>query len=313
MRPDLPALPPRPTDAHKGSMGRVVLVVGSRGMAGAAVLAVEAAMRGGSGYAVACIPGAIGPDMTAAVPSAIQSLCGDSSCEFFKEADASVVLAELSKAQSLVIGPGLGRAAETGTFLRALLVGVSRDFPDLPVVFDADGLYHLNNALGDALPLCGARAISDGASGCESLLTTGIPVITPHPGEAAFLLGGGFTVDHVQANRATTVQQLADSVGAIALLKGAGTLVAAPSHASLPIWKNETGNPGMATAGSGDVLSGLIGALLARGMLAFDATKVAAYLHGRAGDLAAAALGQDGMIASDLIHYLPQAFQEFAP
>jgi hydroxyethylthiazole kinase-like uncharacterized protein yjeF len=311
MSHDLPPLPPRPFDAHKGSMGRVVFVVGSRGMAGAAALAVEASLRAGVGYAVACIPGSIGPDLTAAVPSALQCLCGDAKTDFFHPSHAAQVAAELPQAQSLVIGPGLGRADATGEFFRALLMAVGRDYPDLPVVFDADGLYHLRLQVGEALPLCGARpALSNDGQKAKDPLVAGIPIITPHPGEAAFLLGGENSAASVQANRQFIAQELADAVGAIALLKGAGTWVAAPTHSGILPWQNQTGNAGMATAGSGDVLSGLLGALIARGMHALDATKLAAHLHGRAGDLAAAALGQDSLIASDLISYLPPAIQE---
>jgi len=283
--PPLPPIPSRPAEAHKGTMGRVLLVAGSRGMAGAAALAAEAALRGGAGYAVVACPGSIAPEMTAAVPGALLRLCGESTRETLLAEDGPALAEEMTKAQSLVLGPGLGMEESTG---RLVLDLVCRADLPLPMVLDADGLNHL--ACAEAAP-----RLPDSA------------ILTPHPGEAAKLLGLD-SAARVQEDRDAALAHLVEKFGAVVLLKGKDTLVGAPS---LPPWTNRTGNPGMATAGSGDVLSGLLGALLARGLSPWDAARLAAHLHGQAGDACAARLGRESMLASDILEDLPRAILDF--
>jgi NAD(P)H-hydrate epimerase len=179
------------------------------------------------------------------------------------------------------LGPGIGIDPSTARLVGDLLARCST-----PMVVDADGL----NALAPlAAPLAGPSAAGD-------------RVLTPHPGEAARLLGG--SVAAVQADRLAAARRLARAAGAIVVLKGHRTLTAHPDGRAAV---NASGNPGMATAGVGDVLTGVVGACLARGMSGWDAARLAVFVHGDAGDRAAAAHGEDGMIASDLVDELPAA------
>jgi len=281
---ELPPLPPRPPDAHKGAMGRVLLVAGSRGMAGAAALAAEAALRGGAGYAVICCPGAITSELTAAVPGALLHPCGDAARAALAPEDLPAMLAEARRAQALVAGPGIGAAAGAEQWLPQLL----RARGAIGAVVDADGL--------NALARSGDWATAD----------AGV-ILTPHPGEAARLLGWTEGAARVQADRPAALSALLERSAATVVLKGGGTLVGARGGS---IWRNPTGNPGLATAGTGDVLAGLIGALLARGLAPLDAARLGVWLHGRAADLLAARIGEDALIASDLAWALGAALLE---
>lgn len=283
---DLPPLPPRPLDAHKGAMGRVVLIAGSRGMAGAAALAVEAVLRGGAGYALLACPASITPDLTAAQPAALLAPCGDAGRGALNAADLPALLAASAQADALVIGPGLGADAALEQWLPHFV----RARAAVPMVLDADAL--------NGLARLGAAALA-------ALPATAI--LTPHPGEAARLLGWTEGAARVQADRETALAALSAATPAVVLLKGAGTLVGQRGRAP---WRNPAGNPGLATAGAGDVLSGLLGALLARGMTAWDAARLGAWLHARAGDLLAAEIGEDALISSDLARAFGAAFRE---
>lgn len=263
-------------------MGRALLVCGSRGMAGAAVLAAKAALRGGAGYAVLAAPGGISAELTAACPSAVLCLCGDRERERLRAADAALIEPEIVRAGALAIGPGLGADPDTGALVAELLTRGAA-----PWVVDAD-----------ALRWC-PPAAADAPAGPPRL------ILTPHPGEAARLLGWEGSA-RVQADRGAALAALVARFGCVVLLKGAGTLVGAPDR---PPWTNPSGNPGMATAGSGDVLTGLIAALLARGLEPWDAARLGAYLHGKAGDLAARELGEESLMATDLLRFLPDAIR----
>lgn len=261
-------------------MGRVLLVAGSRGMAGAAAMAAEAGLRSGAGYVYLAAPGGIAAELTAAVPSAVLKLCGDSSRETLQESDQ----VDTSVANSLVIGPGLGEDASTLALVDQLVTTTA-----VPTLIDADALHQ-------HLP----------TPSREHSFSTEQWVLTPHPGEAARLLGLAGSAD-VEADRPAALGALVDKYGCTVLLKGADTLIGAPGTEQV---SNTSGNPGMATAGSGDVLSGCIGALMARGLAPFEATRLGAWLHGRAGDLAAMELGQESLIATDLLKFLPRAILE---
>lgn len=262
-------------------MGRLVLIAGSRGMAGAAALSAEASLRSGAGYAVLVSPSSISAELTAAIPSAVLKLAGNPECGHLKLNHQSLALEESSKANAIALGPGLGQDPETFAFVLSMLPLFS-----IPCVIDADGL----NALATS----------------PFVLSSNF-VLTPHPGEAARLLGLKSAME-VQSNRERVLSDLVDKFQATVLLKGEGTLVGSPGK---EVWKNETGNPGMATAGSGDVLTGILGALLARGMEAWEATRLSAHLHGLAGDFAAYELGEESLIASDILKSLPRAIQEY--
>jgi NAD(P)H-hydrate epimerase len=252
---EVPRLPPRRPDSHKGTFGTVGIVAGSDGMLGAAILAARGALRGGAGLVRAYLPAALRAPFTVAVPAATTA---------FRSVDATAGV------DALVVGPGLGATAGTRRLLRGILARAG-----CPVVLDADAL----NVLA---PL---RAPLRVRGGC---------VVTPHPGEAARLLGT--TVAAVQADRAAAARLLATRTGQVAVLKGAATLVTDGVRGFV----NDTGNPGLATGGSGDVLAGLLGALLAQGLAPFDAACLAVHAHGAAGDLVAQRLSQPGLTAEDL-------------
>jgi NAD(P)H-hydrate epimerase len=255
----LPGLPPRPRDAHKGTFGTVLVVAGSHDMLGAAILCATAALRGGAGLVQVAVPAALQPFVAAAQPCA--TTCART---------PGALRAAVAHAQAIVVGPGLGATQATRALVRAILRAST-----VPVVLDADAL----NVLAPLRAPLGGRA---------PLL------LTPHPGEAARLLGGSAAA--VQADRRAALQALCDRSGAVVVLKGAGTLVGDGRRC----YRNRTGNPGLATGGSGDVLAGLLGALLAQGLSPFDAACLAAHVHGLAGDRVARTRSQRGMIAADL-------------
>ncbi len=278
----LPALPSRPDETDKSRMGRLVVVAGAHGMAGAAVLCASAALRSGVGYVDVVCPGAITADLAAAVPSALTHPCGDAAKPRIDGDDLPVITAALSRASAVVVGPGVGDAAHE--WLGGLLDVRRR----IPLLLDADAL----NGLSRRPELL-------------SRLDDSV-VLTPHEGEAARLLGT--ERETVHADRARAVESLVRRTGGVVVLKGARTLVGAPGGRS---WQSPTGNAGLAKAGSGDVLSGLVGGLLARGMDPFDAAVAGVWIHGRAADVLAAANDVDTYIPSDLATAFASAFTDY--
>ncbi|MDR1796581.1 MAG: NAD(P)H-hydrate dehydratase [Clostridiales Family XIII bacterium] len=273
----------RRSDAHKGDFGRVLIVAGSPGMAGAAVLCARAALRAGSGLVTVSIDEALWPIVQTAVPEAMCTGRGSG--------------LDLAAYDAAAVGPGLG----TGEAARALVARVLATCGGKPLVLDADALNIL--AASDEVPLPGAGA-----------------VLTPHPGEAARLLAGAGgpdgpwrTAADVQKDRLGALAALQGKYGAATVvLKGAGTLVAseASGTAAPEARVNTTGNPGMATGGSGDVLTGVIASLLGQGFAPGEAAAAGVYLHGLAGDLAAAELGEAGVTAGDIALYIAYAMVE---
>lgn len=261
----------RPRFAHKGTMGHALLVAGSRGMAGAAILASRAALRGGVGKLTLHTPYACLDIIQSSVPEVVVQM----------DVDSDIVSSafDATNYQSVGIGPGLGRSRYTGAALHEYLLQQTG-----PMVIDADAL----NLLAD-----NKEWLSD------------IPpesILTPHPRELDRLAGNSQT-SYERMNRA---RNLAITYGVFVVVKGHYSQICTPSG---DVYFNPTGNPGMATAGSGDVLTGLLTSLLAQGYLPAEAVQLGVYLHGLAGDLAAADLGEESLIASDLINYLPSAFQ----
>jgi NAD(P)H-hydrate epimerase len=279
----VPALPPRAAGANKGDYGRVLAVAGSRGMSGAAVLCAGAALRGGAGLVRLALPESVLPIVAAANPCYMTvPLPEDRDGRLSARALAPLVEAA-PWATAIALGPGLGQSAD----VTAVVLGVLGQ-TTVPLVVDADGL----NAVAPHLDVLSAR--------------TAPTVLTPHPGEFARLLG--CTTADVQAQRQEAAVAFATSRRVVVALKGHGTVVTDGRR----VFVNTTGNPGMATGGTGDVLTGLICALLAQGLEAFTAAQVGVYLHGLAGDLARDDLGEAGLIASDLLGYLPRAFKAHA-
>ncbi|NMO14409.1 NAD(P)H-hydrate dehydratase [Pyxidicoccus fallax] len=264
-------LPARRADSHKGTYGHVLAVAGSRGKTGAAALVAKSALRSGAGLVTVAARG----DALDLIQSHSAEIMGtplDGTGPLGMR-DLDALLAAAEGKDALVMGPGIPRGPETGALIGELLSRV-----ELPAVLDADAL----NAVADDLSVL-RRA-------------KGPVVLTPHPGEMARLTGK--STKEVQAKRLELVKQLAAGVGVTVVLKGDRTLTAHPDGR---VFINTTGNAGMATGGSGDVLSGLCGAFLAQGFPMPDAVWTAVYAHGLAGDLAAAKRGQLGLIAGDLV------------
>lgn len=293
MRPpnEVPRLRPRPRDAHKGQMGRLLIVGGSTGLTGAVALASEAALRSGVGLVTAAVPASLNAilevklteAMTLAVPDRERAGC-------FDALGAGVLHTALERADALVLGPGLGRAAETTRFVTDLLARLTK-----PFVIDADALWHLGVILGEG-------PIQEGGAARSPSLTDA--VATPHAGEARLLFeAAGLPAEPAIAGARAFLRRF----GGTWILKGAPTEVLDANRQ----FQNPSGNPGMATGGSGDVLAGMVGAFLARGDSPWDAAVRAVWLHGRAGDLAASELGEESLIASDLVRFLPRALREF--
>ncbi|HGY92303.1 MAG TPA: NAD(P)H-hydrate dehydratase [Planctomycetes bacterium] len=281
---DLPPpcrLPPRPLAAHKGSFGKVVLLAGSRRYAGAAALAAAGAGRGGAGLVVVGTPSSAVPIVRHGAPSRIvRSLPEDSEG---RVAFPALRLLRSLEANALVVGPGLDQSDG----LTALLARWLPERPE-PAVLDADAL---NLAARD-------RRILEHPSDA-------LRVLTPHPGEAARLLG--MTTEDVQSDRPAAARALASSTGAVVVLKGHRTVVD-DGHRR---WTNVTGNPGMATGGMGDILAGLIGALLLQGIPdAVEAVRLAVHVHGRAADLARDRVGETALLPEDVLTHLPHALLE---
>ena len=262
---ELPRLPPRRADSHKGDYGRALIVAGSRGFCGAAVLCGNAALRGGAGL------------VTVACPIEVQdTVAAGNPC--YMTAALPERAAELPPADVVAIGPGLGQSHRTTRLVRGLIAEMA-----VPLVIDAD-------ALGAVVP---------------GELSRPVPaILTPHSGEFARMTDK--TMDEVQSHRESLAVAYAEVNGVVLLLKGSGTIVTDGSR----VYTNTTGNPGMATGGCGDVLTGLIAALLAQKLAPFDAAVLGAWIHGRAGDLAAARFGEVSLTALDLLDYLPDAILE---
>lgn len=279
----LPPLPARPDDSHKGTFGKALIIAGSRGMSGAACLAGLGALRGGAGLVTVAVPEGILPIVASIEPSYLTyPLAEDKRGRISRQAVAEL-LALADKSTAVACGPGCGTSVEFRDVVRSLYTTVQR-----PLVVDADGLNALAQLPGDFLkpPAAAAR------------------ILTPHPGEFARLLKSDIAA--VQQDREGLAVEFARRHGVIVLLKGHATVITDGQRVAI----NTTGNSGMATGGTGDVLTGLITALLAQGLPAFDAAQLGAHLHGAAGDLAAAALTRPGLIASDLPMFLPQAWEQ---
>ena len=265
---------PRTADSHKGDFGRVTVVAGSVGKTGAAFLAGMGALRSGAGLVTIATPGSCQPIVASMSPEVMT--------EPLPEADGSVSAQGIERALQLshdviACGPGLGRTREASSFVRALV-----DRATVPLVLDADALTLLAEEPGKVL----GRDDRD-------------VIITPHPGEMARLTG--MTVEEVQGNRLQIAADFATTHRLYVVLKGHRTVIATPTGR---VFINPTGNPGMATAGTGDVLTGMIAAWLAQLLDAEAACRISVFLHGAAGDLAEAACGQIAMTSVDLLDRL---------
>lgn len=275
----IPKLPARRPDAHKGDFGRVLIVGGSVGMVGAPALAANAALRGGAGLVKIACPDC-SQQTTASLAPCATSVPLPSTADGMMTARALGPLRTLADEHDiLAIGPGVGQGPGVRKVVAALVA-----HPDRPKVVDADGLNNL------------------ASSGTWWRDTDSPIVLTPHPGEMRRLMDGAGLDGDLKDRQARAIA-LAGLTGAIVALKGAGTVVTDGQR----VFVNRTGNAGMATAGAGDVLTGLIAALIGQKMSPFDAAVLGVHWHGLAGDLAAEETGQVSLTATDLIDFLPEA------
>ncbi len=282
----LPPPPARPSDGHKGTFGRVLIIGGSRGMSGAPSLAGLGALRGGAGLVYVAVPSEIVPIVAAIEPSYLTiPLASDAEHGGVSASGLAGLRQACVGKDAIALGPGLGTSHDAVTIVTTLYAELPQ-----PMVVDADAL----NVLAAKQPGC------FGATG--RLQSIGRRILTPHPGEFARLLGTD--IARVQSLRTELAAEFAAAHNVIVLLKGPQTIVTDGDRVAI----NRTGNSGMATGGTGDVLTGLITALLGQGLSPFEAAQLGAHLHGLAGDLAAAELSQPGLIASDLPKYLASAW-----
>lgn len=266
--------PIRRRESHKGDYGKVLLLCGSEGLTGAARLAAKAALRTGSGLVYLGVPEKIYTIIAAGAGSEIVFPLPCDSAGRLCMASLPVIEQRLDGMDAMLLGPGLGRSDELTQLVQELL-GLCR----VPLVLDADGI----NAVAGHI---------DSLRGCACPV-----ILTPHDGEFA-RMGG----DLKAGDRTCCAMQMARRTQAILLLKGSRTVITD----GLNTYVNHTGNPGMATGGSGDVLAGMIVSLLGQHIMPLEAAAAAAYLHGAAGDLAAKALGEYGMVPEDLLLQIPR-------
>ncbi|TWU27834.1 NAD(P)H-hydrate dehydratase [Bythopirellula polymerisocia] len=278
----LPVLPAREDESHKGTYGRALVVGGSRGKAGAAALAGKAALRSGAGLVTVLVPRAIQETVASFEPAMMTVGLGASNCDELLQEFAPEIK-ELAKDKNcLALGPGLGTSASTFRLVHSLYHHVEQT-----MVVDADAL----NAMA---------AWSEGLKH-----PSGSRILTPHPGEFERLTGEPCADEaRVRAEQAAALCRRDMTDQTVVVLKGHHTIVTDGSRVSF----NQTGNPGMATGGTGDVLTGIITALVAQGLETWEAARLAVHVHGLAGDLAAEKLGQVSLIASDLLNFLPEVF-----
>jgi NAD(P)H-hydrate epimerase len=271
----------RPIEAHKGDFGRVLAIGGSEGMAGAVSLAGLASLRSGSGLVKVAVP-----EMIQSIVGSINPCLMTIGClaegDYFHGASEGALSHHADWADVVAIGPGMGRGDAQKWIVKKMYSEVAQ-----PMVVDADGLNALADEKADLAQHEGQR------------------VLTPHPGEFQRLTGAKIT-NRAQMEAAAT--QLAESANVVVVLKGNQTFVTDGKN----IFRNDTGNPGMATAGSGDVLTGVITSLIGQGLTPFDASSLGVHLHGVAGDFAAESVGETSLIASDIVESLPAAFKSHA-
>ena len=317
---------PRDEASHKGNFGHVLLICGSQGMAGAAAMSAKAAMRSGAGLVTVALPEKLFPVVQIPVPEAM--------CMDREEIALSDKSKDLERFDCIAIGCGMGAGEDTYRLLEHILLAYKG-----PVIIDADGI--------NALCIHGMAPTGSSYMDSEPLDELGVPrkktsilpdiamkrkapvILTPHPGEAARLLESLGCGRYSERSREENARILAEKTGCIIVLKGHESLIAAananaagaaPAMTEADIYVNRTGNPGMATGGSGDVLTGVIGAIVGgaaastdrfgSGMNMMSCVRSAVYFHGRAGDMACEDKGETGMTSMDIIDRLPYAFKE---
>jgi NAD(P)H-hydrate epimerase len=279
---DIPKLEARAPDAHKGDFGKVCIIAGSVGMSGAAALAGRAALRAGAGLVRVATPKSILPIVAAIEPSFTTIALPEDAAGRISAKASNIILNIADENDCLAFGPGVGVSSALSSVLETLLKQ-----ENLHLVIDADGLNNLSRI-----------------KNWPNLLKANL-IVTPHPGEMK-RLWEALLREEMPAERQEQAVQLAQQTKTTVVLKGAQTVVTDGEK----IYINKTGNPGMATAGSGDVLTGVITALIGQGLSNFEAAVLGVYIHGLAGDIAAEKTGQVSLITTDIIDALPEAFQQ---
>lgn len=270
----------RPDDSNKGTLGSLLCICGSYGMAGAAIMAGKAALRCGIGLLKIAVPKSIYPVCATNILESVYYPLEETSNGVISSKNTDFLLEMCEKSSAVVIGCGLSVCDDTKDLVQSVITNCKK-----PLVIDADALNCICNKP-------------------EILKNLKVPaIITPHPGEMARLLHS--TPKTVNLNRENTAIDFAKKFGVVTVLKGAGTIIASPDG---EVYINHTGNSGMATGGSGDVLSGIIGSLLAQGAAPINAAAAGVFLHGTIGDLAAEKLGKISMLPTDMIDMIPTAY-----
>lgn len=275
----------RATDAHKGCFGRVLLIGGTRGMTGSIAMSAMAALRGGAGLVSAAIPDRCLETVAVFHPALMTIPLSDDGHGYFADESGLELPAIIESVDVIACGPGLRRNRGAISIVENLLENREK-----PRVLDADAINSLSLLVGDR----------SGAFLMDRIRNGGPMVFTPHPGELHRLTGVS------ASNREKQIEatlELSRDTQSTWVLKGGPSVVIHEGN----IWVNSTGNPGMATAGSGDVLTGLIAALIGQGLSCCDAARLGVWVHGRAGDIAADRFGWAGLVATDLIQSLPTA------
>lgn len=270
----------RPNDSNKGTLGSLLCICGSYGMAGAAIMAGKAALRCGIGLLKIAVPKSIYPVCATNILESVYYPLEETSNGVISSKNTDFLLEMCEKSSAVVIGCGLSVCDDTKNLVQSVITNCEK-----PLVIDADALNCICNK-PEILKNLKAPAI-----------------ITPHPGEMARLLHS--TPKTVNSNRENTAIDFAKKFGVVTVLKGAGTIIASPDG---EVYINHTGNSGMATGGSGDILSGIIGSLLAQGASPINAAAAGVFLHGTIGDLAAEKLGKISMLPTDMIDMIPTAY-----
>lgn len=270
----------RPDDSNKGTLGSLLCICGSYGMAGAAIMAGKAALRCGIGLLKIAVPKSIYPVCATNILESVYYPLEETSNGVISSKNTDFLLEMCEKSSAVLIGCGLSVCDDTKNLVQSVITNCEK-----PLVIDADALNCICNK-PEILKNLKAPAI-----------------ITPHPGEMARLLHS--TPKTVNSNRENTAIDFAKKFGVVTVLKGAGTIIASPDG---EVYINHTGNSGMATGGIGDVLSGIIGSLLAQGASPINAAAAGVFLHGTIGDLAAEKLGKISMLPTDMIDMIPTAY-----
>lgn len=276
--------PPRNRESHKGDFGHILIAGGSSGFGGAPALSALAALRTGSGLVSAALPASLVCGPIARLAPEVMAHPIEEHYGHIRENAFLMWLYDRHRFDVIAIGPGLGQSPDTSAIIQALL-----KMGDQALVLDADALNLI--------------ATMEDGFGLMQEIASPLRIITPHHAEAARLLG--VSIDDVISDRISAVRELANRSGAIAVLKGHGTLIARPGDSTPDICL--AGNPGMATGGSGDVLTGVIASLIGQGLTPYDAARLGVLLHALAGDFAAEKFGERSMIARDIINSLPDA------